>query len=601
MTVDLRTICRLIAAAAVFCTLTLAAPVSRKTVTYDQRQNGEFNLQVDLEDVALLFLPSDEFLSRRSGLLGDKTLQMYERRHNGNSRKKQKNCATTTEKNIPEKVTTEKNKPEKVTTEKNTPENNNYGTGGSGPNTPNGANTDIENNIPETQAGPEEQSDPSAMDKLSAQLSNAVESTADMKFGNEENLITKPNGVASYPSEILSQSTIGNTEVKPAEDNTMVAVKTLSRPTPVSEIVDSITVAAENDGKPEALVAVNTVTKSPSEMVIVKTVEKPVEVSVAESIVKSQNTDAVVTADVQSVIADKPAEMVVVKTLDKPVEPTLEGALALVADSTVKSPNSIVAAALDVKPESVEKHAFADNPVETLAVKTVKQPNEKENPATIKVNDKAVELQGNAVSPKISAGPVDTSRQPDRPSESVGKSEETVVKKTAEKDSVPVKSSEIQVSAKKSVRPVESVGAKTETDNNSKKSTENVKPEMVAMKTVENPSAAAPTKVVAEKLVATTVKATETHSVADDKHGLAKSSNNAADMVVVKTVDNPATPAVITVKTTVSMKAVVKPSAANSKTSSVTTGGTSTSRKVGDRKPLPAVSLQVAPSTLVTA
>lgn len=84
---------RIVCVFAVFCGGLRAAP----TVTYDQRQNGEFNLRVDLDDVAVVLLPADSAgelfaVQRDHGVLqqgaGGKVHQLLAGR--AHSRKKQK-------------------------------------------------------------------------------------------------------------------------------------------------------------------------------------------------------------------------------------------------------------------------------------------------------------------------------------------------------------------------------------------------------------------------------------------------------------------------------------------------------------------------------
>lgn len=109
MAAALRTFCLL----AALCGTTLrAAP----TVTYDQRQNGEFNLQVDVDGVAIVLLPSGEELLVRSaagdiGSLAGGAFQALGRRSGVHLRKKHKkpasNCTTAATAEKPEASGTE--------------------------------------------------------------------------------------------------------------------------------------------------------------------------------------------------------------------------------------------------------------------------------------------------------------------------------------------------------------------------------------------------------------------------------------------------------------------------------------------------------------
>lgn len=92
MVVALRIVCVL----AVFCGALQAAP----TVTYDQRQHGEFNLQVDVDDVAIVLLASDELAQRGILQNSNKMYQILGRRNGVKLKKKHQkkpvNCMTTT-------------------------------------------------------------------------------------------------------------------------------------------------------------------------------------------------------------------------------------------------------------------------------------------------------------------------------------------------------------------------------------------------------------------------------------------------------------------------------------------------------------------------
>jgi hypothetical protein len=119
---------------------------------------------------------------------------------------------------------------------------------------------------------------------------------------------------------------------------------------------------------------------------------------------------------------------------------------------------------------------------------------------------------------------------------------------------------------------------------------------MIAMKTMEKPSSAV-----------TAVDGSETGAVPTEMQPLRKkpagepdetivsrSAPKLTEMVAVKTMENPAT--VSTMKSVIAVKTVIKPGTPNT---TVLSNGSSVMRKVGDRKPLPSVSLDVAPPIAV--
>ncbi|XP_050546744.1 MATH and LRR domain-containing protein PFE0570w [Daktulosphaira vitifoliae] len=563
MTVALRIVIFLVVAA-VCCTLTFGIPIPGKTITYDQRQNGEFNLQVDLKDIALLFLGGSEFLGERSS--GTKLFNTFERRHHDSehSRKKTKKCpshitsttTTTTENNVSDQVTIATYTPNMIT------ENNyNHET----------SNTLIEeSNLTPSQAKKELlQQNPVLHHKLSVTTINPESSNYPTSNANE--ILNLESGSTNNPLEVNVQkySQMITKTNKPEENSTeenMIAVKTLDRSS-MNDIVSSQVSSAIKE-EYEKLVAINMATKSSPHL---NNVEKPVDVksqskiekvqdsitersSIPVGVIKTSSLDTKQPTQNKQVETEKSPDMVIVKTVDKPVD----------VKSVVKSGSVI-----DVKSAS-----------ENNIKKTQENPQTSNENLTKNTGDSLLKL-----------------------SESVVKPQETIVLKTAIKEIV-AENHETRDNLNKPVKSGEVVGTKVNREN-SVKHTENAKKDMVVVKTVEKPSVAvhpkpveikAPNNRGSEKSVVTSSKTTETQSNVGNNNTQEKpvSSEN---MIFFKTVETPTTPSVVQLSATTQTKINASPS----KTLPLTTIGTSDSRKIGDRKPIPSVSLGVAPPTIVTA
>lgn len=590
-------------AVAVFCgTAGRAAP----TVSYDQRQNGEYNLQVDMEDVAIVLLPGggDDFAQRTAMFGGGKLAHQVFGRRAGNSKKKHKkpvaNCTATA-------TATTTSNPEV-------------------PSSSPAITTTTEEYEEVASSGQEKYQEETY---VLHPVVHHVHQTGAVQNPKTDDVPDPDRPPAVTPGNVVASST--------ANAEQMVAVKIVEKPTATGTI----------PAAGEAIIA----SGGPAEMVAVKTVEKSTQPTYRPSVDVTGDANV----DGGSVV-NKPTEKSVATTFDeRPVvsvgssaadektgTKTADGETAVnTGGMGTESPKVAVDAAdpkvdTTVVPtrtveehvaESVEKVADhpvavnvtdgadgtrtipknADEPIEMVAMKTVEKPTAPaaEQPEK-SAADVAVNTQAENAKEQTADGPVEmvAMKTVEKP---------TVAEKTVEKPTVAGKTVEkptFSEALKSPKTPVDSDGpvknhvvvteaSITATVDLNRKPAQ----EMVAMKTVEHPASGAGT--MEKSGVSTGTKPLEVHQQVDfdknvtpipiaDEAIVSRSAPKVTEMVAVKTMENPAT--TTSVKTVVSVKTMMKPGIPKTAMSS---NGSTIMRKVGDRKPSPSVTLGVAPPKVV--
>lgn len=495
--VDLRIVCVF----GVLCGVLLrAAPAS--ITTYDQRQQGEYNLQVDVDDVALVFLPGGgDFAQRNAQLkMANQMEQILGRR--AVSRKKHKkpaNCTAT--------------KPEEATSS------------GYGPTT----GSTLTSVYPDIQTDGGKPS--AAVSQGNAVYPAPVEEVPAAVDGDRTVVGYDPYSVTPDTPNIFDIGLRGGHLAETAAGHETVTVKTMDRPA-----ADTTTISDAGPEGPPRIDRVKPVEVDSGVNLAVTSVQSS-DVNTAEKIMDGPSktvNEFTKIADVANLNLktggenDPTAEMVAVNTVQKSTEATTAGS----ADKSVNTPNANNADTARVS----TKTAAVDKPVEMVAMKTMEKPNFAE---TLKV----------------------------------------------------VKKSSNAAAATKTATVAETDVTATSTDLNKKPT------EMVAMKTVEKPLNVGSTDPIGKSEgITTSTKLVEiqenkkTPSDPVETTVVSKSAQKVTELVAVKTVEIPAT--VTTVKSVNSVKT-------GSPKTTLSSNGSTVLRKVGDRKPLPLITLEVAPPKVV--
>lgn len=516
---------RIVCALAALCGAARAAPM---TVTYDHRQHGEFNLQVEADGVAVVLLPggsaADMFLDRKHyGVTGEKLQQIFGRRHGVEvSRKKKKPVA--------QNCTSTATQPEKPYTD--LPVHPTAAAIGST------STTRLPVESPEQYASesPAPYVSESPFQQTPKENAAAVVTPEDLdvRLGTDHRHYIRPGTAVEDPYSVTPDTPDifprtethgdGDGDHVDVDDDDDAAVATVTElPSETTALVarDAAAAAPETKPSPEAVQTGGFEEKpasAPSSDV--KTVDKP-----------AVGADDDVAEDAAKAHA-KPAADADAKTVDKP-------AVGAEDDDEVEDAAKVHAkpAAADVKPQTEDKPAAA------VAAKT--------ESSTDKTSAEA------AKKPAV----------------------EMVAMKTMEKPTVS--------------EPLKVVQAKIKQPSPSAETPA----EMIAMKTIEKPSSATADKsgIAAKPVVEAPAQGDAAKSGDGPPAESVVSVSKPIEMVAVKTVDSPG--AMTTVKSVVSVRTVIRP-AGSPKTAAaavaMSSNGTSIMRKVGDRKPLPSVTLEVS-------
>lgn len=515
---------------AVFCGALHAAP----TVTYDQRQQGEFNLQVDVDDVAIILLPSDE-LAQRAILQGNKVQHIFGRHSGVKSKKKHHkkpaNCTMAT--TSPEVPYSSESPPTTVPTSSQGYEEL-YSTSSS-------SQDKLKDVVPVAVAAApvfEQVNVPADIDDQTSIVNhdrNPEDTTPNATLQNntfEENVDsteTASGGVTVNSSEMVAVKTVEKPATVVEQPNNITEMKTVEKSadatiSQTSEVVND----SKTDEKAVEILPTNFEEKPVSISSDVKTVDKITNdetIKVNETFEKNTNTEGksneittvkiVETVEIGEV---KPAEMIVVKTIEKPTN--------VVIHEELIDKSAVDASRVNVLDTQVNTKTTNEPATEMIAMKTVEKPTFSE---VLKVVKKPMEAT-DAVKAADTTTTVDLSKNPT---------------------------------------------------------------EMVAMKTIETPQTTGGLTDTLEKSGITTStkpveiqEDTKKQSIPSVENIVSRSSPKQTEMVAVKTMENSTT-----VKSVISVKTVVKPGIQKSTLSS---NSSLIMRKVGDRKPLPTITLEVA-------
>lgn len=537
MVVALRIVCVL----AVFCGVLQAAP----TVTYDQRQQGEFNLQVDVDDVAIILLPGDE-LAQRGILQGsNKMHQIFGRRHGVKTKKKHHkkpvNCTAGTTVN-PEVPYSELPSTTNFPTSSQGYEEL-YSTSTSSQEkllqdvVPSAAATPVsEINVPSVPTDLDGQKIISSSDQVSA-------ATPTSAFEKKDHLEETAGSFTVSSSEMVTVKTVEKPTAvdRAAETNNIteiVAIQTVEKSTEVTKLQASeISNGSKTDVKTIETLSTNFEENPVSVSSNVKTAETITNdeiIKVDKTPAKDSNTEdksnEMTTAKILETVETeevKPAEMVIIKTMEKPTD---GGAIhEEFVDETVVDASRVNGLETQVNTKTTNE------PTEMIAMKTLEKPTFAE---ALKVVKK----------------PMDAA--------DVVKAANTQAGKTTSVDL--------------SKSPVE----------------------LVAIKTMENPhSVVGPTSAIEKSGITTSTKLvaiqedTKIQNIPSVENIVSRSAPKQPEMVAMKTVENSST-----VKSVISVKTVIKPGIPKS---TVSSNSSLIMRKVGDRKPLPTITLEVATPKVV--
>ncbi|KAF0750145.1 A-kinase anchor protein 200 [Aphis craccivora] len=533
MVVALRIVCVL----SIFCGVLQAAP----TVTYDQRQQGEFNLQVDVDDVAIILLPGDEFAQRGILQSSDKIHQIFGRRHGVKSKKKHKkpvNCTAGTTVN-PEVPYSE------LPSTTNSPTSSQgyeelYSTSTSSQEKllqdvePSVAASPVsEINVPSVPTDVDGQKIISSSDHISA-------ATSPSAFEKKDDLEETAGSVTVSSSETVAVKTVENptaVDGENAETNNItekVAIQTVEKSTEVTKSQASeISNGSKTDVKKIETLSTNFEENPVSVSSNVKTAEKitndeiiKVDKTPAKDSSTEDKSNEMTTAKILETVEFeevKPAEMVVIKTMEKPTDGG-ENKHEEFVDETVVDASRVNGLETQVNTKTTNE------PTEMIAMKTLEKPTFAE---ALKVVKK----------------PMD---------------------------------------AADAVKAADTQAGKTTSVDLSKSPVE-----LVAMKTMENPHyAVGPTNAMEKSEITTSTKLVEIQedkkiqNIPSVENIVSKSAPKQPEMVAMKTVENSST-----VKSVISVKTVIKPGIPKS---TVSSNSSLIMRKVGDRKPLPTITLEVA-------
>lgn len=516
MTVVLRFVC----VSAVLCGA-LGAP----TVTYDQRQQGEYNLQVDLDDIGIVLMPGSGFAKKN--VIGDMIMRHVMPGHirNNGAVSKKKNKKPTTDCST-------------TTTEK--------------PEVPYSESSPL--NLPALPGNYEEE---------------LISSTSDLESSDTVPVLTTPGQTLELSAPAVDNRKYPEYDpysVTPSTPN--FAEKTFQSAAAAGNEKD----VASNEKFDVRIAFPQPATvgdsANPEDMVTVKTVEK-----------LPENAK---TLDV------KPTETVGFK--DNPMSVSSDTKNIVTA-----SPNNEMAVKIDLQMNA----KTGDKSKDVSTVEKSKKPQEPaENTAATKiVNAEPSQAEkkpaDEMTSPKTAVKPTgvestDTATNTKKMSEPV----EMVAMKTMEKPSfaealkASKKPTDSTNSGGKSTTVVTDAGVMSSIDS-SKKTTETI-----ITKTAENMSSSAGRKDIVDKSgIMTSTKVVE---ILDDKKKTdetavdSKSTPKVTEMIAVKTVENPTT-----VKNVISVKTMIKPT--QTPKTALTSSSSITMRKVGDRKPLPSMTLEITP------
>uniref|UniRef100_A0A2S2NHV5 Zonadhesin n=1 Tax=Schizaphis graminum TaxID=13262 RepID=A0A2S2NHV5_SCHGA len=526
MVVALRIVCVL----AVFCGALQAAP----TVTYDQRQHGEFNLQVDVDDVAIVLLPSDELAQRGILQNSNKMYQILGRRNGVKLKKKHHkkpvNCMATTVN--PEVPYSELPSTSYLPTSSQGYEEL-YSVSTS-------SQEKLQDIIPAAVASPVfEANVPTALDSLNTTSSDSYsEVITPSPFEKKDHLEVTSGSVAVNSSEI-------------------VAVKTVEKPTVVGSVVE---------------------TNNNTEMVAIQTVEKSTDVTSlqASDISKGSKTDVKTIGTLSTNFEENPVS---VSSDVKIVDKITNDEIIKVDDTPTKNSNTVDKSNEITTVRILETIEIKEvKPAEMIVIKTMEKPTDGGTISEEFVDETVVDASRvngleTQVNTKITNEPT-----------------EMVAMKTIEKPTF----SEVLKVVK---NPMDAADAVKSTDTQANKTTSvdlNKSPvELVAMKTIESPHTTVRTTTSIEKSGITTStklveiqEDTKMQSRPSVENIVSRSAPKQTEMIAMKTVENSAT-----VKSVISVKTVIKPGIPKSTLSS---NSSLIMRKVGDRKPLPTISLEVA-------
>jgi len=520
MVVALQIVC----VSAVFCGALHAAP----TVTYDQRQQGEFNVQVDVDDVAIILLGSEEF-AQRAILQGNKVQQIFGR-HNGVKSKKKHHkkpviCSTVATAN-PEVPYSSESPPTYLPTSSQGYEEL-YSTS---------SQDTVQGVVPVAAVTPVFENVPTDLDGQKTIESHANYSEATITPSAAHNAFEKnvdsADDVAVNSSEMVAMKTVEKPAVgATVETNNITekaAIETIDKSADATTLQASSEIAnggSKADIKTDEILSTNFEEKPVSISSDVKIIEKITNdetVKINETPKKNtEDKPYEKIVDIVEIGEVKPAEMVVIKTIEKPTDSAM-------SEGIVEEP-AVDASRVNVLDSQVDMKT-TNEPTEMIAMKPVEKPTFSE---VLKV-----------------------------------------VKKPADAADT-VKAADIQTSITTSV-------------DLSKSPTE-----MVAMKTMENPqTAVGPTDTIEKSGITTSTKLVEVQEDTKKQNSpsveniVSRSAPKQTEMVAVKTKENSAT-----VKSVISVKTVIKPGIQKSTHSS---NSSLIMRKVGDRKPLPTITLEVA-------
>lgn len=553
MAVVLRIVC-------VFSVLCAAALEAAPTVTYDQRQQGEFNLQVDLDDVAIVLLPGGEF-RQKNALAGQVVHQIFGRRNGaaGSSKKKHKpaavNCTPVT---TPATVVTTA-KPAEV------PDNEYDKTPVYPADRPN------KEKVPAPVSEINEPVDTDGKKILSYYDPYSVTpNTPDIFKKNvfEVNIAVEGSAETVQAEKPVENPAIGSADETVTKLTEMVVVKTVDRPAAAATDLTTTSAAADiseripMDGNKSAATDETNFDENPVSMLVnVKTVEKT---SHAHETVKTGEMSA--TEDNKS-----SNERTVVPIADKPAVQKAENVAKF---STTD----------DAKPEDNNK------PIEMVVMKTIEKSTSSE---TLKFDKKPADAvtDKTAAVPEVAIVPATTSI------DSSKKPTEIVAMKTMEKPTFAEALKAAKTPADAVAVPETDVSAATTSHEFIKTSKENV-----ALKMAEKPSNVWSANSIEKSEGITTstklveiqeMKKTPSEPTIDEKV-LSRAAPKLTEMVAVKTMEIPAT--VTTMKNVTSVKTVIK---SGTPKTTLSSNGSSILRKVGDRKPLPSITMEIATPKVV--
>lgn len=500
----------------IVCVITVVCgAIGAPTVTYDQRQQGEYNLQVDMNDVAIVLLPGSEF-AQRNAIIGDKVNQIIGRRRNGADNtskpkhKKPVTCRTTT---------TGKTTPVTIA-----PEVSSY------------------SELPSSHSTTPIYGDVALLTMSTRQgwgdIKPVLETSNTPDIYNRKTTMVHADDYDPYsitPDFFTHKVVSVETEEVTADPAAVTATAVKA----IDNFIENITSTLNNLEIPAEDEKANV---DSAESISQNSKENPIRVSSDVITIGKTTNDETVQTENKST-----SEKTTVKIIEPPKE----------ADS-----EKITDIESNVKPDEKQTEKTVETPADKEPIESVKKPIQQDKEI---VNNADAEVKTN-------------DNEPDK----------MVAMKTIEKPTF--------AEALKVVRKPEDV--KTEANKAADVESLNNPIEMVAMKTVELPSNGGFIDTIDKSAGITT--ATKVVEIQGDKHTprkpavetiVSRTAPTQTEMVVVKTVENPAT--ITTVKSVTSVKTVIK--TGNTKTtSSLSSNGSTIMRKVGDRRPLPSITMEVA-------